>query len=183
MIINELMYKNKLSKYKLSKISKIPYSTIEDIFSMKTDIKNLTLSNSIKLSKAFNINVEDVVRLQDNTDADVFRSSICHRVKNLGDLSFIKQTILSNEIVDLFKYNLYFESLYLLSMLDYISNKNSIPLVKDYDYIRNTKLEYTYYPKSLLCFNNKKLLKKEFDNSISEFKLHNIVESDVYNVA
>lgn len=182
MILNEIMYSKNWSKYKLSKQSKIPYSTIEDVFSMKTKIDNLTLTNSIKLANALDIDLSYVINLQNKTDEDLFRSQVCHDLKNNGDLKFIEKTIESGEIVKLYKYCLYFESLYLLSMLDYVSNKNNIPLVEDYSYIRSQKLKDISYPKSLLYFSrDKKCLLKEFNNSIPEFKQHNIAEKEVYN--
>lgn len=183
MKIYELMYQKKWSKYKLYKESGIPYSTLEDIFSKKTTISNLTLSNAIKLAKALNINVEDVINLQNRTDEDLFRSIICHNLKNTGDFSFIRKTIASKEIEELYKYNLYFESLYLLSMLDYVSRRNNIPLVKEYENIRKMKLSEISYPKSVLYSNtnNKDELINEFENSIEEFKIHNIAEREVDN--
>lgn len=183
MILNEIMYSKNWSKYKLSKESKIPYSTIEDIFSMKTNIENLTLNNSIKLANALGVDLSYIINLQNKTDEDLFRSQVCHDLKNNGDLKFIEKTIESNEIIKLYKYHLYFESLYLLSMLDYVSKKNNIPLVEDYSYIRKQKLKEISYPKSLLYFSSdNKYLLKEFNNSIPEFKQHNIAEKEVYNV-
>lgn len=183
MVINELLYKKNWSKLELSKQSSIPYSTIEDIFSKKTKIENLTLNNSIKLAKAFNIDVLDVLNLQNRTDEDVFRSAVCHDLANLGDYNFIQKTIQSNEINKLYKYRLFFESLYLLSMLDYVCTRNNIPIVKEYEKIRNQKLDQISYPKSILhLMTNKKDLQKEFNNSIPEFKKHNIAEREVDNV-
>lgn len=182
MVLNELMYSKGWSKYKLSKQANIPYSTIEDIFSMKTKICNLTLANSIKLANALQIDLSLVATLQNKTDEDLFRSQVSHDLKNNGDLKFIEKTIESNEIEKLNKYHLYFESLYLLSMLDYVSRKNNVPLVKDYEHIRKQVLKKISYPKSLLLVCNKDDLKREFDNSILEFKQHNIAEREPYNV-
>ena len=182
MIINEILYKKNWSKRRLAKEANIPYSTIEDIFSKKTNIENLTLNNSIKLAKALNINVLDVINLQNKTDEDVFRSSVCHDLVKLGDYAFIEKTIVSQEIPKLYKNKLYFESLYLLAMLDYVSNKNDIPLVKEYEHIRKQKLDRISYPKSILyLLSNKEELEKEFLKSIPEFKMHNIAELEIYN--
>ena len=182
MIINEMLYKRNWSKNRLAKEANIPYSTIEDIFSKKTKIENLTLANSIKLAKALNIDVLDVVKLQNRTDEDVFRSTICHELASLGDYRFIEKTIENGEIIKLFKNRLYFESLYLLSMLDYVCKKNNIPVVKEYEQIRKHKLDSISYPKSVLhLISNKDDLQKEFDNSILEFKMHNIAEREVNN--
>ena len=127
------------------------------------------------------IDLSYVINLQNKTDEDLFRSQVCHDLKNNGDQKFIEKIIDSNEIIKLNKYHLYFESLYSLSMLDYVSRKNNIPLVKDYDYIRKQKLKEINYPKSLLYLSkDEKYLLKEFNNSIPEFKQHNIVESDIH---
>lgn len=182
MIINEILYRKKWSKNQLAIKANIPYSTIEDIFSRKTKIGNLTLTNSIKLAKALDIDVKDVINLQNKTDEDVFRSMVSHNLVKLGDLRFIEETIESKEITKLFKYQLFFESLYLLSTLDYVSNKNNIPLVKEYDYIRKLKLNNISYPKSIkYLIQDEQKLKIEFNNSIPEFKIHNIAEINLYD--
>ena len=149
---------------------------------MKTKIENLTLANAIKLANALKVDLLYVANLQNKTDEDLFRSQVCHDLKEVGDYKFIEKTIESNEIVNLFKYHLYFESLYLLSMLDYVSRKNNIPLVKEYNDIRKFKLSEISYPKSILYLNSDPdYLKKEYNDSIYEFKQHNIVEKEVYN--
>ena len=182
MIINEILYRKKWSKNQLAIKANIPYSTIEDIFSRKTKIGNLTLTNSIKLAKALDIDVKDVINLQNKTDEDVFRSMVSHNLVQLGDLNFIEKTIESNEIIKLYKNHLFFEALYLLSALDYVSNKNNIPLVKEYDYIRKLKLDSISYPKSIkYLIQDEHKLNKEFTNSIPEFKVHNIAERELYN--
>ena len=182
MLLNEILYKKNWSKNKLSKESNIPYSTIEDIFSRKTRISNLTLANAIKLAKALDIEVIEVANLQNKTDEDTYRSTVCHRLVSLGDYRFIETTIESKEIIKLFKHQLYFESLYLLSLLDYVSNKNNIPLVEEYNNIRKLKLDSISYPKSILSIStNNDFLKKEFNCSIPEFKMHNIAEREIDN--
>ena len=61
-------------------------------------------------------------------DFENFKSFICHRVKELGDIEFMIQLIESDDIRSFFDRKWYPESLYLLAMLDYLSRLNDVPL-------------------------------------------------------
>ena len=54
---------------------------------------------------------------------DIFKSNICHYVKDMGDLDFIIYVLKSNEIRKYFDQKWYPESLYLLAMLDYLGSE------------------------------------------------------------
>ena len=117
---------------------------------------------------------------------DVFKSNVCHRVKDIGDIQFIIETLSSNIIIDYFNKKWYPESLYLLAMVDYLSRENDDPLCTNYNQLRTCKLDDILYPSSILMSSsltkNPQLLKDSFENSIPEFKRFNIVENEVRSV-
>ena len=117
---------------------------------------------------------------------EIFKSNVCHRVKELGDLDFIIETLESNIIRKYFDIEWYPESLYLLAMLDYISRMNDIPICTNYDDIRSCKLPKILYPAGILIMyeltKDKNYKLDSFENAIPEFKRFNIVENEVRNV-
>ena len=117
---------------------------------------------------------------------DTFKSNVCHRVKDIGDIPFIIEILESNIIVYYFNKKWYAESLYLLAMLDYLSRLNNVPICTNYDKFRSCRLEKTLYPASLVLdshiTNNPDMLNEYYENSIPEFKRFNIVENEVRNV-
>ena len=117
---------------------------------------------------------------------DTFKSNVCHRVKDIGDIPFIIEILKSNIINEYFDKKWYAESLYLLAMIDYLSRINNVPLCTDYDNLRTFRLEKVLYPTSALLdssiTNNPNLLQEYYDNSIPEFKRFNIVENEVRDV-
>lgn len=117
---------------------------------------------------------------------DVFKSNICHRVKDEGELAFIENILLSGEPQKLFEKRWYPESLYLVAMIDYLSRKNDIPLYGGYNKLRACKLEKIVYPSSIMMMyllsKDKKILQDSYNNAIPEFKRFNIVENEVENV-
>ncbi len=120
-------------------------------------------------------------------DFELFKSEVCHEVKRIGDLNFIKRMLENKIILKYYKKEQYKEAFYLLAMLDYLSNINHISLCKDYDKLRNQKLSKVIYPRSLL-FNyeivkDDKILETAKANAIPEFLRFNIVESEIRNVA
>ena len=123
---------------------------------------------------------------KNRTTFDVFKSNICHRVKDNGDIPFIIEVLQSNVIFDYFEKKWHAECLYLLAMLDYISKENDIPLCADYNHLRQCKLPEIVYPQGIILLasvtNNEQIKVDSFNNSISEFKRFNIVENEIRNV-
>jgi len=115
-----------------------------------------------------------------------YKSSVCHRVKELGDIPFIIDTLESRMIRLYYERKWYPESLYLLAMLDYLSRENGIPLDVEYDDIRQCRLEKPVYPASLravsVAARNDAALKEAEKMAIPEFMQFNIIESEVRNV-
>lgn len=117
---------------------------------------------------------------------EIFKSNICHLVKDKGELSFIRDMLCSDEISKLYERKWYAECLYLLTMIDYLSRKNDIPLYNGYDKLRTGKLDKVLYPAGIMAMyslsGDESILIKSFDESIPEFKRFNIVENEIENV-
>ena len=115
-----------------------------------------------------------------------FKSSICHRLKNQGDINFLIHTLETNEIRKLYDRQWHLESLYLMAMVDYISRENDLPLCTNYDDIRNARLQETVYPVGIIvrCLTSGSEQPKQdsVKFAIPEFMRHNIVESEVRDV-
>ncbi len=117
---------------------------------------------------------------------EIFKSNVCHLVKDIGELAFIKETLCSQKVQELYQKEWYAECLYLVAMVDYLSRKNGIPLYNGYDHFRTYKLEQIVYPSSVLMryllTDDESILQESFDNAIPEFRRFNIVENEVENV-
>lgn len=117
---------------------------------------------------------------------EIFKSNICHLVKDKGELSFISDMLCSDEVSKLYERRCYAECLYLLAMIDYLSRKNDIPLYNGYDNLRTGKLDKVLYPSGIMAMyslsGDESILIKSFDESIPEFKRFNIVENEIENV-
>ena len=117
---------------------------------------------------------------------ELFKSNVCHKLKALGDINFLIDTIESKDIIDYYNRSWYPECLYLLAMVDYISRENDVPLCEEYNQYRKLKLNDTIYPSSILsataASNNNEIIERALKNAIPEFLQFNIVEGDVRNV-
>lgn len=117
---------------------------------------------------------------------EIFKSNICHLVKDKGELSFISDMLCSDEVSKLYERRWYAECLYLLAMIDYLSRKNDIPHYNGYDNLRTGKLDKVLYPSGIMAMyslsGDESILIKSFDESIPEFKRFNIVENEIENV-
>lgn len=58
MLINNLLDKNKMTKYKLAQLSGVPYSTLNDIFSGKSNITKCSAETIYQIAKTLNVSVE-----------------------------------------------------------------------------------------------------------------------------
>jgi len=188
MDINDLLHERGYTKYRVSKISGIPYATVSDICRGKAKIENCSVDTVYKLAKAFGVTMEDLVaeRLEHRPDFDTFKSNVCHSVKNMGDLDFIIDALEKDRVRYYFNKKWYLESLYLLAMVDYLSRENGLPLCSEYNDIRATRLQKPVYPGSIIVksivLNSDKPLKESFEKAIPEFKRFNIVEDEIRNV-
>ena len=117
---------------------------------------------------------------------DVFKSNICHQVKEMGDLDFIIYMLESGQIRDFFEKQWYPESLYLLAMVDYLSRENDLPLCREYDDIRAARLAEPLFPSSVLMADaatkNSRWKTESMRDAIPEFMRFNIVEGEIRNV-
>lgn len=61
MNITEYMEQKKITKYRLSKLSGIPYSTVSDICSHKTRLEKCSAETVYKIAKALDITMEELI--------------------------------------------------------------------------------------------------------------------------
>jgi plasmid maintenance system antidote protein VapI len=194
MSINELLEQKKISKYRLWKESGVPQATISDICTGKTRIEKCSAETIYRIATVLDVSMESLIApAVQNVDQErrrlsfeVFKSNTCHKVKDMGDIPFIIQLLKTNQIRELYEKKWYPEALYLLAMLDYLSRVNNVPICKNYNDIRNSKLQRPIYPSSviILCKMMKSDAPKEecIRLAIPEFLRFNIVESEVRNV-
>ena len=189
MDINTLLREKQMTKYRLAKNSAVSQTTINDICAGKVNIKNCTGETLYRLAKALEVSMETLLTetMEYRPPFEIFKSNICHSVKGMGDIDFLIDVISSGRIISLLEKRWYREALYLLAMVDYLCRENSLPLHADYDELRRLKLSDIVYPTGilLLCAALKSEEPKEesLRAAIPEFLRHNIVESEVRNVA
>ena len=188
MVINNLLAQKNMTKYKLSKVSGVPFTTVSEITTGKSKIKNCTGDTLYRLSKALDVTIEDLLAdsMEYRQGFDAYKSNICHKVMDLGDIEFIIDTLESDKIRMLYQKQWYPESLYLLAMVDYLSRENDLPICAEYSDIRAARLREPVYPSSVIAmcaFSHSDQPKKDsYAQSIPEFIRFNIVESEVRNV-
>lgn len=188
MTINELMKKNNISKYRLAKNSGVPYATINDICNGKTNILKCTVETIYRIAKEIGVSMESLIEpyLEPRTDFELFKSNVCHRLKEEGDIDFVIYLLENDEIGKYYRKEWYPECFYLLAMLDYVSRINDIPICTQYENLRHMKLKKVLFPASILVLsqvnNDNRIKEKAVNESIPEFIRFNIVESEVRNV-
>ena len=188
MTVNELINQKKITKYRLSKDSGVPYTTVNDICSGKAQLEKCSAETVYRISKALGVTMESLIEscFDKRSDFELFKSNPCHTLKELGDIPFIIELLEKDEIRKDYQKGWYRESLYLLAMLDYVSRENQVPICTQYDDLRRLKLQDTVYPASVLAMsevtNNPQIKEQSIKEAIPEFIRFNIVESEVRNV-
>lgn len=194
MYLNDLLMEKKMSKYRLAKESGIPQTTIADICSRKARIEKCSADTIYKIAKALNVSMESLIEEEMNADTaapkrvdfDIFKSNVCHFVKDKGDIDFIIDTLSSDEVRILYNRKWYAEAFYLLAMVDYLSKENNVPVCTNYNDIRAQRLPKPLYPAGAVLsdavLKTNKHCKECMKNAIPEFLRFNIVESEVRNV-
>lgn len=192
MIVNELLQKENMSRYRLSKESGVAMTTITDICSGKAELDKCAAGTIYKIAKVLGVSVDFLLENNKERSADyrcsfeTFKSNTCHHVKDLGDIDFIIETLETDEIRKLYNRQWYREALYLLAMVDYLSRLNSLPICTNYNDLRCKKLEKPYFPASVAvsyaATGDERIKSEAVANAIPEFLRFNIVESEVRNV-
>lgn len=188
MNINEIMQQKHLSIYRVAKNSGIPYMTLNDICNGKARLDKCSAETVYKLAKELGVTMEELLEpvLAPRPAFDLFKSNVCHRLKALGDIDFLIETIESDTITTYYQRAWYPESLYLLAMVDYISRINGVPLCSSYNEFRKAKLRNTIFPSSVIAAatvsKDTRIMERAIAESIPEFIRFNIVESEIRNV-
>lgn len=194
MNLNQMLEQKNITKYRLWKESGVPQATISDICTGKTRIEKCSAETIYRIAKVLDVSMESLIapavrRLDEERNRpsfEIFKSNTCHRVKDLGDVPFVIELLQTDQIRKLYDKKWYPEALYLLAMLDYLSRENNIPICKNYNDIRTSKLKRRVYPSSviILCKTMNSDAPKEecIRLAIPEFLRFNIVESEVRNV-
>ena len=194
MNINEILLRRGMTKYRLAKASGVPHTTINDICSGKTRIEKCSAETLYKLAKPLGTSMEALLedgmnggaKLEYRSTFDVYKSNVCHQVKDMGDLDFIIHTLKSEQIRKYYAKKWYPECFYLLAMVDYLSRENCLPVSREYDDIRSKKLAVPLYPLSVImadaATNSSHWKAESIRDAIPEFLRFNIVESEVRNV-
>lgn len=71
MTIQQLLREKGMSRYSLSKLSGVPWSTLSDICSGKTNLKRCNVQTLSKLSKVLEITIEELMELKIETKQDI----------------------------------------------------------------------------------------------------------------
>lgn len=175
--------------YRLSKMTGIPYATIHDICTGSARLEKCSAETVYKVAQALDVTMESLLGpvTETRNNFELFKSNVCHRVKELGDIDFIAETLQRDDIRTYYNRRWYRESYYLLAMLDYISRLNDIPRCTAYDDLRGGKLSETVYPSGVLIMcaaaHNDAAKEMALREAIPEFLRFNIVESGVRDVA
>jgi len=188
MNINRLLKQKNMTKYRLAKTADLPQSTVTDICSGKAKLENCSSGTLYKLAKALDVSMESLVAeaMEYRADFEIFKSNVCHKIKELGDLDFLIDTVKSDRIRYYFNKQWYPESLYLLAMVDYLCRENNLSVCAEYNDLRGAKLSDTLYPAGIhmMCsaLKSDEPKKTSIESAIPEFMRFNIVENEVRNV-
>ena len=100
MTIYELMENKKITKYRLAKESGIAYTTINDICSGKAQLEKCSAETIYRISKVLGVSMESLIEpcFDKRSDFELFKSNICHRLKELGDIDFVIELLEEDSI-------------------------------------------------------------------------------------
>lgn len=117
---------------------------------------------------------------------ELFKSNVCHWLKEEGDIDFLIQVLESDLIRKYYNRKWYLESFYLLGMLDYISRINDVPMCSEYDDLRQQRMQEIVYSVGVLLtarvLGDESIKEQALKEAIPEILRFNIVESDIRNV-
>lgn len=126
------------------------------------------------------------MRGEKSCDFELFKSSVCHCVKRMGDLGFLSDVLGRDSVQGYFNAGHYKECFYVLGMIDYLCRIHDLPLCEEYEPIRQYTLSELVYPRDILLMSllleSEQPKEQALAQAIPEFLRHNIVEGDIRDV-
>lgn len=187
-MLEKILKEKNMSIYQCSKLSGIPYTTLSELVRGKTKIEKCSAEVVYKLAKILNVSMEDLMRdsIEARIDFEIFKSNICHLVKDTDEIDFIITALKEDDIRRYWEKEWYPEAFYILAMVDYLSRINEIPLCTKYNDIRSQSLKRTLYPRDVVMaaklHPSLDVREECMREAIPEFLRFNIVESEIRNV-
>lgn len=190
MNLTNLLLEKNISQYRLAKISKVPQTTISDICLNKTSLEKCSGITLYNIASSLDISIEDLlfkqVDLISPQEFDVFKSSICHMVKENKPEEFIAKIKSENIVETLFNNEEYAKCFYIVAMVDYLNRLNNIKKDISFNKYRTYSLLDPIYPSSIILYdsimNTNEHKKEAIRTSIKEFLHFNIIEKEIENV-
>lgn len=192
-MLRAILQQKNMTLYQLEKSSHLPHATLSDLFNEKTNAEKCSSNFLHSLAKFLDMSMDELyekLTYQDLTcfdfdkQFDLFKSSICQELKNIGYKKFLFKYLNTQNVWTYYQMKMMKECLYLLSLIDYLCESHDLPLVKEYDEIRQYKLSQTIVPESIYLLLKTKQIKVTdiFKKAIMTFLRHNIIESEIENV-
>ena len=177
------------SLYQLEKTSCVSHATLNDIYNEKYNVDNCSVSIMSKIANSLSMSIDslysylsykDLSLITYDDDFDLFKSNTLQRLKRVGKEVFLNDILSNHSIDELYNDKKYAKALYLLSLLDYLSDE----LHSEYNHLRDMKLDKLYVSKSIYLLLLTKIIKISdvYKESIKTFLDHNIVEAEIDNV-
>lgn len=192
MTMNTMPNQQNTTKYRLAKKSDLPHVVIRGISSSKVQMEKRYAETPYRITKALDATATEIIRdpmepvKEHRSSFDIFKSNVCHRVKDMGDLDFIMDVLQSDVIREYYQKQWMAECLYLLAMVDYLSRLHGLPLYSAYDDLRSKRLAKPLYPMSVVMADALSQTtvhaERSYQAAIPEFLRFNIVESEIRNV-
>jgi len=154
----------------------IPYATLHDICSGKTNLEDCECATVLRLSKGLGVTVEELVL---SGDFNTFRNNMHHQLKEYGDMDFLLKHLDERTPLRLMKTGEKLQALYLVCMIDHLSIKHGIPLACEFDKIRGLTMDRPFYVGDSGRFDDRK--EALWREAIPVFRDHNIIEGDLYD--
>lgn len=172
MNIKEYLRENHISVREMSVITSIPYSTLNDIVNRRVNLEECQYRTLKKIAAFLKISIEELV--YENEDFQTFRNKLHHDLKSCGEVEVILEILEKRKIDYYLLHEDMLKAMYLLSLVDYLSKQNEVPLCKEYAELRKQSLKEPYYVGDQIDNCN-------YEDCIQEFVKHNIYEGELYD--
>ncbi len=128
--------------------------------------------------------------LEEYMTFELFKSEVCHLLKSKGDIDFVETILTFNFVGILWNKKWYSKAFYILALLDYISDKYTVPYFDEYNSYRQLKLDYIIFPTDVIYLDKlghhdakQTAIDECKDDAIGKyFFKYGIIERDIYNV-
>ncbi|SDW03814.1 Cro/C1-type HTH DNA-binding domain-containing protein [Kandleria vitulina] len=189
MTLKDILEKRNMTPYHLSKISNVPYSTVNDLYKGISTLEKCSAGTIYKIMHALGLSTDMVLVsiMEKRPGLENFKREVRQGINEMGEVKYVI-SVLGKNVIDFYmQLDWHIEALYLLATIEYLCHKNHLDFIDQYDYsaLETYVPEEAIYPEGIGLLSRimgMDMKERVLEFAIPEYMKYNIIEYEMDQV-